>query len=340
MAKKSALGRGLGALIEDVNQDSQYYVEPHQETTVDAVNEIDMNSIEVNPFQPRTDFDLEGLNELAASIKQLGIIQPITVRKVNDSKYQLISGERRFRASKIAGLSKIPAYVRTADDNTMLELALVENIQREDLNAIEIAIGYQRLIDECNLTQENLSERVGKKRATVANYLRLLKLPAEVQLGLRDKKLSMGHARALVSIDDPKIQMEVYRQVLEQELSVRAIEGLVKRLSEPEPEPERTPEVVFNSDIEEVPEDNTDEFQEGIVDEIPEELPEPVRQEINIVEPPLPEPYKNFQDHLSSRFKSQVELKRNDKGIGKIIIPFLSDDDLERIISILNKING
>jgi ParB family chromosome partitioning protein len=315
MAKKSALGRGLGALIEDVNQDSQYYVEPHQENTVDAVNEIDMNSIEVNPFQPRTDFDLEGLNELAASIKQLGIIQPITVRKVNDSKYQLISGERRFRASRIAGLSKIPAYVRTADDNTMLELALVENIQREDLNAIEIAIGYQRLIDECNLTQENLSERVGKKRATVANYLRLLKLPAEVQLGLRDKKLSMGHARALVSIDDPKIQMEVYRQVLEQELSVRAIEGLVKKLSELEPE--IIPEAIFNPDIDEFRDEITDEIKEEIVNEIPQELPEPVKQEINIVEPPLPEPYKNFQDHLSNRFKSHVELKRNDKVSGR-----------------------
>src|SRR4030042_3416604 len=190
IAKKSALGRGLGALIEEAN-------EPKRESFISSTDEIEIRLIEFNPFQPRKNFDQEALNELASSITELGIIQPITVRKLDNGNYQLITGERRLRAAQIAGLTTLPAYIRTADDQAMLEMALVENIQREDLDAIEIAISYQRLIEECNLTQENLSERVGKKRSTVTNYLRLLKLPAEIQVGIREKKISMGHARAL-----------------------------------------------------------------------------------------------------------------------------------------------
>jgi len=217
--KRSVLGRGLGALIEDAG--------PKPEA---SINEIEISQIETNPFQPRSHFDQEALEELAASIKQIGIIQPITVRKLAENKYQLIAGERRLRASAIAGLERIPAYVRTADDQSMLELALVENIQREDLDPIEVAISYQRLIDECKLTQENMSDRVGKKRSTVSNYLRLLKLPAEIQLGLKTRKLSMGHARTLINIEDPAVQLLVYQKVLDSNLSVRKIEELVRQI--------------------------------------------------------------------------------------------------------------
>jgi len=202
-AKKKALGRGLGALIEDASSTPEIV---HSE----AVNEIDINKIETNPFQPRSKFDEEALNELAISIKELGIIQPITVRKMENKKFQLITGERRLRASKIAGLETIPAYIRTADDQSMLEMALVENIQREDLDAIEISISYQRLIEECKLTQETLSERVGKKRSTVTNYLRLLKLPAEIQVSIRNNDLSIGHAKTLINIDNKEDQLKVF----------------------------------------------------------------------------------------------------------------------------------
>jgi ParB family chromosome partitioning protein len=217
--KRSALGRGLGALIEDAS------LKPEA-----SINEIEISLIETNPFQPRSHFDKEALEELAASIRQFGIIQPITVRRLSSNKYQLIAGERRLKASVIAGLTRIPAYVRTADDQSMLELALVENIQREDLDPIEVAISYQRLIDECKLTQENMSERVGKKRSTISNYLRLLKLPAEIQLGLRTAKLSMGHARTLINIEDPATQLIVYQKILDNNLSVRKIEDLVRQI--------------------------------------------------------------------------------------------------------------
>lgn len=217
--KRSVLGRGLGALIDDAN------LKPAA-----SINEIEISLIENNPFQPRSHFDQEGLEELAASIRQIGIIQPITVRKLADRKYQLIAGERRLRASVIAGLTRIPAYVRTADDQSMLELALVENIQREDLDPIEVAISYQRLIDECKLTQENMSDRVGKKRSTISNYLRLLKLPAEIQLGLRTSKLSMGHARTLINIEDPGVQLVIYQKILDNNLTVRKIEDLVRQI--------------------------------------------------------------------------------------------------------------
>lgn len=223
--KRSVLGRGLSALIEDAN------LKPEA-----SINDIEISLIETNPFQPRSHFDQEALEELAVSIRQIGIIQPITVRKLSDKKYQLIAGERRLRASVIAGLTRIPAYVRTADDQSMLELALVENIQREDLDPIEVAISYQRLIDECNLTQENMSDRVGKKRSTISNYLRLLKLPAEIQLGLKTSKLSMSHARTLINIEDPSIQLVIYQKILDSNLSVRKIEELVRHIqTDPKP---------------------------------------------------------------------------------------------------------
>jgi ParB family chromosome partitioning protein len=228
MTKKMALGRGLGALIEDANEPSKHEA-AESKAAAELVNEIDVDQIDLNPYQPRTNFDEEALNELADSIRKLGIIQPITVRSV-DGRFQLISGERRLRAAKLIGLKRVPAFVRTADDQGLLEMALVENIQREDLDAIEVAISYQRLIEECNLTQENLADRVGKKRATVANYLRLLRLPAEIQLGIRDAKISMGHARALITIDDSIAQLKIYRKVVEQELSVRKTEEMVRAL--------------------------------------------------------------------------------------------------------------
>jgi len=217
--KKSALGRGLSALIDEA------VLRPEA-----SIRDIELDLIDANPFQPRSHFDEESLLELSESIRQLGLIQPITVRKVAENRYQLITGERRLRASKLAGLTRIAAYVRTADDQSMLELALVENIQREDLDPIEVAISYQRLIDECSLTQENLSERVGKKRSTVSNYLRLLKLPAEIQLGLKTRQLSMGHARTLVTIEDVRSQMAIYHKILNKQLSVRMIEEMVRNL--------------------------------------------------------------------------------------------------------------
>lgn len=229
MNKKPALGRGLSALLEHQETDITSKKETLEPTaTAGSISEIPVQQIETNPFQPRTKFEEEALNELAQSIKELGIIQPITVRKLGYDKYQLISGERRFRASQLAGLTAIPAYIRIANDQSMLEMALVENIQRAELDAIEVAISYQRLIEECQLTQEEMSQRVGKKRSTISNYLRLLKLPAEIQNGLRTNKLSMGHARALVNIENVDEQLSVYRQILEENLSVRKTEDVAK----------------------------------------------------------------------------------------------------------------
>jgi ParB family chromosome partitioning protein len=293
IAKKSSLGRGLGALIENVESNK-----PAE--SVASINEIDIKAIEINPFQPRKTFDENALQELATSIRQLGIIQPITVRKINHDKYQLITGERRFRASQLAGLETIPAYIRIADDQAMLELALVENIQREDLDAIEIAISYQRLIDECSLTQEDMSDRVGKKRSTIANYLRLLKLPAEIQSGIRMKKISMGHAKALINVDDVEKQLSIYHHVIEEDLSVRNIEDLVRNLNEPK---------------------NTAEADKRSARDLPLE-------------------YVNYRDNLRTYFKSRVQLSRNDKGTGKIVIPFNSDDELKKIVEMLQKIDN
>lgn len=297
MAKKNSLGRGLGALIE--SQETS----PRETTTEkvvakprDGVAQISIEDIQANPYQPRTIFDEEALNELASSIKEIGIIQPITVREEAKGKYQLISGERRLRASKIAGLNKLPAYIRKADDQNMLEMALVENIQREDLDAIEIAISYQRLIDECELTQELLSQRVGKKRATVTNYMRLLKLPADIQLGIKEKKLSMGHARALVNIEKPQDQLKIYNKIIDLELSVRKVEELVREIH----------------------------------------LPKEKTQKANNQ---LSENYTALKKDLSSFFQTNIDFKRSNNGDGKIVIPFKSDEELERLIAIFDKLN-
>ncbi len=230
MAKKKALGRGLGALIDD----AKYTKRPVKEAiSTSAIAEIDITKIKANPYQPRTEFDLEKIDDLAKSIKELGIIQPITVRKLSEDNFELISGERRLKASKIAGLKTIISFVRDANDVEMLEMSLVENVQREDLNPIEISLSYQRLINECKLTQEKLSSRIGQNRSTIANYLRLLKLPAEVQVGIRDKQITMGHAKAIVKINDPNIQVNTFFKVVNDGLSVRNTEEIVRKVNYP-----------------------------------------------------------------------------------------------------------
>ncbi len=291
MAKKSGLGKGLGALIEDASTQNN--------NSNSLTQEIEIDKIKTNPFQPRKNFDEEALADLAASIKQLGIIQPITIRKSEDKdEYQLISGERRLRASKLAGLKTIPAFVREADDQGMLEMALVENIQREELDAIEVAMSYQQLIDECKLTQEVLSERVGKKRATVANYLRLLKLPSKIQAGIKNKNISMGHARALITLPDEETQIMVFDQIIKYGFSVRKTEEVVRELNSEEA---KTPE-------------------------------KPKRTKKTYPE------YDILKEHLSNHFNTNVDFKINEKGKGKIIISFNNDDDLERIIGIIDKL--
>jgi len=237
--KRNALGKGLSALLE--NYDTDVTAKPHSAgvtesqpenaKVVGSVAAMPLSSIEANPFQPRTKFEEVALNELAESIKQFNLVQPITVRKLGYDKYQIISGERRFRAAKLAGLDTIPAYIRIANDQEMLEIALVENIQREELNAMEIAISYKRLTEECDLTQEELSDRIGKNRTTVTNYLRLLKLPAEIQIGIRDNKIQMGHARALITVENEEEQMTLFKKCVKNGLSVRQIEALVKNAS-------------------------------------------------------------------------------------------------------------
>jgi ParB family chromosome partitioning protein len=293
MAKKSALGRGLGALIDGVEKEVL-------EKKVEANHDIAVDSIEANPFQPRTSFDEKALEELSASIRKLGIVQPLTVRETSPGRYQLIAGERRLRAARLAGLSHVPAYIRTADDQAMLELALVENIQREDLDAVEVAISFQRLIEECKLTQEQLSERVGKQRSTVANYLRLLKLPAEIQLGIKSKHLMMGHARTLVNIEDPKKQISVYYKIIDGELSVRQSEDLVRHLQA-------------------------------------EKVKDPVKIE---KKKKLNEDFSQLSDHLNKIFSAKVNFRINEKGKGKIVIPFESADDMERILGVFDRLNS
>lgn len=226
--KKQALGRGLSALLKDPSNDISSVQDKNADKVIGSIVELDIESIDINPFQPRTNFNEETLLELASSIKELGVIQPITVRKLEFNKFQLVSGERRFRASKLIGLKTIPAYIRIANDQESLEMALVENIQRQDLDPIEIALSYQRLIDEINLTQEQMSERVGKKRSTIANYLRLLKLDPIIQTGMRDGFISMGHGRAIINIEDQGIQLDIYEKIISNKLSVRDTEALVK----------------------------------------------------------------------------------------------------------------
>lgn len=259
-----------------------------------GINEIELSKIEANPFQPRTNFDEETLKELAESIKEIGLIQPITLRKIGDDKYQIIAGERRFRAAQLAGLDAIPAYIRKAKDEAMLEMALVENIQREDLDAIEIALSYQRLLEELEFTQEELSTRVGKKRSTIANYLRLLKLPAVIQKGLIDKLISMGHARAIINIEDSEIQTMIYGQIVKMGLSVRRVEEIVRNL-------------------------NNDESKGKTSSE----------------KEKFPLEYQGIKKQLDKIFSSKVDFLMNNNGKGKIVIPFKSPSDLDRIVKII-----
>ena len=291
MSKKKALGRGLNALItmdDNETKGSSY------------ISEIALDKIKPNPDQPRVDFDDEAMEELSISIQKIGVIQPITLRELEDGGFQIIAGERRFRASLMANLKTIPAYVKTVEDEDVMEMALVENIQREDLNAIEIALTYQKLIDSQSLTQEQLSDRVGKKRATIANYMRLLKLPAVVQVGIKDKKIDMGHARALVAIDDPEMQLEIYNQIIKEGLSVRRVEALVK---------EKVAEVLKGN----------------------EPTPPKTRQRSS-------DEFDVLRNHLSRFFDTPVEFKYNKTGKGRITIPFKSNEDLERIIGIFDVI--
>ncbi len=292
MARKNALGRGLGALIDEEDKDLLI-------GRISGGTEILIDRIELNPFQPRSKMDQESLEELATSVKGLGIIVPITVREINENKYQLITGERRLRAAKIAGLKKIPAFIRSANDQNMLEMALVENIQREDLNAMDVSISYQRLTEECNLTQEDLSRRVGKKRATISNYLRLLKLPPEIQFGIKENKISMGHARALINIEDPNDQLKLYYRIVDEDLSVRKVEEYASKINKLKAQAEQLENKIYG----------------------------------------LPKEYEDLRIHLSEFFKTNIDFKRNNKGKGKIVISFNSDEELERIIAIFDSLN-
>ncbi|MDR0421884.1 MAG: ParB/RepB/Spo0J family partition protein [Proteiniphilum sp.] len=302
MAKKNALGRGLDALITLDDAETQ---------GTSSIGEIELARIVPNPDQPRRAFDEEALRELSASIKTIGVIQPVTLRMLEDGSYQIIAGERRYRASQMAGLTSIPAYIKTADNNEMMEMALIENIQREDLNSIEIALAYQNLIDTFSLTQEQLSERVGKKRATVTNYLRLLKLPAEVQMGVKNKKIDMGHARALISMNDPVEQLSLYNLILEEGLSVRKVESVVK------------------------------DFSEGIPvrsQKSPSAGKSGTGKSKSTAKQPLPDDFDALKQHLSACFHTDVQFSYNRQGKGKITIPFDSPEDLERIIVMFDKI--
>jgi ParB family chromosome partitioning protein len=291
---KSVLGRGMGALLE---------MEEVSTAGSSQFGEIDIDKIQANPNQPRIHFDEGALNELSVSIKAVGVIQPITVRKLEDGKYEIIAGERRYRASKKVGLSKIPAYVKTAEDEQVMQLALVENIQREDLNSIEVALGYHRLVEDYKLTQEKLSDLVGKKRATVANYLRLLKLPAEIQLGITESKIDMGHARALINIEDAALQLEVYNEILASDYTVRKVEQVVRSI-------------------------NAGEIKEGT---------DISKQTVNTKEEN--KNYETIKHNLSSMLSTKVELVYNNKGKGKIILSFNSEDELNQLMNVLDKTN-
>ncbi|MCH5222016.1 MAG: ParB/RepB/Spo0J family partition protein [Muribaculaceae bacterium] len=287
--KRNALGRGLDSLIsmDDVPASGS-----------SAINNIPLEAISPNPDQPRTNFDDDALEELAASIRQLGIIQPLSLRKTGPDSYQIIAGERRYRAALMAGLSSVPAYIRTANDVELTEMALIENIQREDLNAIEIALTFRKLIEQYNLTQERLSERIGKKRATIANFLRLLKLPAEVQLGLRDKRVDMGHARALLTISNPALQLKLYNEILKQGLSVRRVEELARA------------------------------YENGSVQKVTN--PKASRLSQN--------DYDVLKRHLSTTFRAPVQFSCDKQGKGKITFSFKNEEELERLITLFDSI--
>ena len=290
--RRNALGRGLDSLIpmDDV---------PARGSS--AINDILLEQITPNPEQPRTTFDEEALADLATSIRELGIIQPLSLRKTGPDSYQIIAGERRYRAAKMAGLTSVPAYIRTVGEAELTEMALIENKQREDLNAIEIALTFRKLIDQYNLTQERLSERIGKKRATIANFLRLLRLPAEVQLGLRDKRVDMGHARALLTIEDPKLQLKLYNEILKQGLSVRRVEELAKA------------------------------YQNG------EEAAKPRKSKSSKY---TSADFDILKRHLSTAFGSNVRFTCNDAGRGSITFPFKNEDDLARLITLFDTVSS
>ncbi|MDR0745985.1 MAG: ParB/RepB/Spo0J family partition protein [Mediterranea sp.] len=292
--RRNALGRGLDALLsmDDIKTEG-----------ASSINEIELSKISVNPNQPRREFDETALQELSDSITEIGIIQPITLRKLSDDEYQIIAGERRYRASLKAGKTHIPAYIRTANDENVIEMALIENIQREDLNAVEIALAYQHLLDQYGLTQERLSERVGKKRTTIANYLRLLKLPAPIQMALQNKEIDMGHARALISLGDPKLQVKVFEEIQRHGYSVRKVEEIVKSLGEGEA------------------------VKSG-------------GKKISPRKSELSEEFDLLKQHLSGFFHTKVQLTCSDKGKGKISIPFNNEEELERIMEIFDSLKS
>ncbi|AJH14001.1 MULTISPECIES: ParB/RepB/Spo0J family partition protein [Myroides] len=294
--KKQALGRGLSALLKDPDNDIRSIEDNNADKVIGNIIELDIDSIEINPFQPRTNFNEESLQELATSIRELGVIQPITVRKIEFNKYQLISGERRLRASKIVGLDSVPAYIRIANDNESLTMALVENIQRHDLDPIEIALSYQRLMEEINLTQEQVSDRVGKKRSTIANYLRLLRLDPIIQTGIRDGFITMGHGRAIINIEDLDVQTDIYHKIITENLSVRETEAIVKK------------------------------YQEQLRGIVSPALPKK-NTEFNVPE--------SYSRSFGQFFGTKVDIKVSNNGKGKISIPFHSEEDLNRIIKLL-----
>lgn len=292
--KYPALGRGLDALIAPTEVKTE---------GSSSISETDIALIHPNPNQPRREFDPEALQELADSIREIGIIQPITLRKLPDGTYEIIAGERRWRASQMAGLTTIPAYIRTADDENVMEMALIENIQRQDLNALEIALAYQHLLEQYDLTQDRLSERVGKKRATITNYLRLLKLPASIQVALQNRQLDMGHARALLTLDNPSLQLKVFEQTQREHLSVRKVEELVKQLAE------------------------------GETVSVGGRRLRPAKAKLS-------HDYELLRDNLSRCFQTKVQFTCSDKGRGKITIPFSGEEELERIVALLDKLKN
>ncbi len=296
--KRSALGKGLSALLE--NAETDITSKSSGTGIVGSISTLPISSIEANPFNPRTNFEKDALAELSDSIRIHGIIQPLTVRKLGRDKYQLISGERRFRAAQLAGLEEVPAYIRIANDQTMLEMALVENIQREDLNPIEVALSYERLIEECDLTQDQLSQKISKSRSSITNHLRLLKLPPEVQTGVKSGAISMGHARALVSAGSADEQIALYDRIIEEQLSVRDIERIIRG----------------------------------------EQIEQPIEKQgitTKSVKPNLSEQEYVFKEHLGDKLATKVEIKKSENGNGKIIVNFNSDSDLSRIIELLNR---
>jgi len=289
--KSNALGRGLDALIS---------TEPIRTQNASTINEIAIDEIEANPNQPRRDFDEASLEELAQSIREIGIVQPITLRQVASNRFQIIAGERRWRASQMAGLKSIPAYIRTANDDAIMEMALVENVQREDLNAIEIALAYEQLLEKTGMTQEQVAKRVGKNRTTVTNYLRLLRLPAPVQMALEKKEMDMGHARALLSLDSPSLQIKLFHEIQKNGYSVRKVEEMVGHLKEGE-------------DI-------------------------TTAKKKMIARAKLPEEFSTLRANLSKCFNTRVQLSMNNKGKGHISIPFANEDELEKIMHVFDRL--